>query len=59
MKYLIEANFHIFLPPPQEGRPEPKVSFGKGQVIDESDIPEGHTGDDWVAKGLATVASAT
>ena len=57
MKYLIEANFHVFLPP-QEGRPEPKQSFGKGQILDEADIPDGQSGDDWVAKGLATVASA-
>jgi len=58
MKYLIEANFHVFLPA-QDGKAEAKVAFGRGQVVDESDIPEGHTGDDWVAKGLATVASAT
>lgn len=57
MKYLIEANFHVFLPP-QDDRPEIKQSFGRGQVIDEADIPEGQSGADWVAKGLATVATA-
>ena len=57
MKYLIEMNFHVFLPP-QDDRPETKQSFGRGQVIEEVDIPDGQSGDDWVAKGLATVATA-
>ncbi len=58
MKYLIEMNFHVFVPPHVEGRPETKKTYGRGQVIDESDIPEGQSGEDWVAKGLATAADA-
>lgn len=59
MKYLIEANFHVFLlqePAGDRPRPELKRSFGKGQVIDEADVPDGQSGDDWVAKGLASPA---
>ena len=58
MQYLIVANFHVFLPA-QEGKADTKRSFSKGQVIDESDIPDGQSGDDWVSKGLAMVATAT
>lgn len=51
-KYLIEANFHVFVSQ-GEGKPDVKVAFSKGMVVEAKDIPEGHTGDDWVTKGLA------
>lgn len=51
-KYLIEANFHVYVSQ-GEGKPERKAVFTKGMVVEAADIPEGHTGDDWVAKGLA------
>lgn len=50
--YLIEANFHVYVSQ-GEGKPDAKRAFSKGMVVEASDIPEGHTGDDWVAKGLA------
>jgi len=51
-KYLIESNFHVYVSQ-GEGKPERKATFTKGMVVEAADIPEGHTGDDWVAKGLA------
>lgn len=51
-KYLIEANFHVY-ESRGEDKPEAKRAFTKGMVVEASDIPAGHTGDDWVAKGLA------
>lgn len=62
MKYLINANFHVFVPVPEgadgKPRPEAKKVFGRGQVIDESDIPDGQSAEDWISKGLATAADA-
>lgn len=51
-KYVIDANFHIYVAQ-GEGKPERKMIFTKGMVLEASDIPAGHTADDWVAKGLA------
>lgn len=51
-KYLIEANFHIFISQ-GEVKPERKIAFSKGMVVEASDIPEGQDADEWVAKGLA------
>jgi hypothetical protein len=51
-KYLIEANFHVFIAQ-GEGKPEAKRAFSNGMVVEASDIPDGHSGDEWVAKGLA------
>ena len=50
---IIAANFHAFVPN-GDGTPERKVTFTKGMVVEAANMPEGHTTDDWVAKGLAT-----
>lgn len=54
-KYLIESNFHCYVNQ-GEGKPERKVIFTKGMVVEANDIPEGQNADDWVAKGLAKAA---
>lgn len=51
-KYLIEANFHVFVSQ-GEDKPEVKVAFTKGMVVEVDDIPKGQDAADWVAKGLA------
>lgn len=60
-RYVITANFHVFLPGAGtvNGRPAPEVrkSFTRGQVLTESDIPEGFSIEDWIAKGLAMAAT--
>ena len=59
-KYLIAENFHVFIPQGKNDdgsdKPDRKRAFTKGMIVEAADIPEGHTGDDWVAKGLATAA---
>lgn len=37
---------------------ETKVAFAAGQTVDASEFPEGHTPEEWVAKGLAMSAQA-
>jgi hypothetical protein len=59
--YLIVANFHVYVsdgtdPATGKPRPDKKVSFFKGRVIEPDKIPEGQSGDDWVDKGLAELA---
>lgn len=59
-KFIIAANFHVYVGqgknPDGTDKPDRKVTFSKGMVVDANDIPDGHTADDWVAKGLATAA---
>ena len=54
-KYLIEANFHVFVSQGDD-KPERKASFTKGMVVEAADIPQGQSAADWVAKGLAKAA---
>ena len=54
-KLIIDANFHVFVSQ-GEGKPERKVAFTKGLLVDASDIPEGQSAEDWIAKGLAKAA---
>ena len=57
MKYLVLANFRIFIPQaPVNGKPQPDLRrhFTKGMVLTE--IPAGHSADDWVAKGHVKAA---
>lgn len=54
-KLIIEANFHVFVPT-GEGKPERKATFTKGMVLEASDIPEGQSAEDWIAKVLAKAA---
>lgn len=54
-KVIIEANFHVFVSQ-GEGKRELKVEFTKGMVVAADDIPEGHTAESWVEKGLAKAA---
>lgn len=59
-KFMIVANFHVYVAQGKNlddtDKPDRKVTFSKGMVVDANDIPEGQTADDWVAKELATVA---
>lgn len=55
MKIKIIRNFHVFVP--GEGR-DKKVAFGAGSVLGPGDMPDGHTMQDWIDKGLA-VATGT
>jgi len=52
---IILANFHVFVAD-GEGKPDRKVAFTKGVVVEADKIPEGQTTDDWIAKGLAKAA---
>lgn len=54
-KHIIEANFHCYVSQGDD-KPERKVSFTKGMVVEAADIPEGQSAADWVAKGLAKTA---
>lgn len=54
-KVIIDANFHIFVSQ-GEGKPEAKALFTKGMVVAADEIPEGHTAESWVEKGLAKAA---
>ena len=49
---LIVASFHRYIAA-GAGKPEAKRAFSNGMVVEASDIPDGHSGDEWVAKGLA------
>ena len=52
-KHVVVANFHVVV---SQGADKPgrKVEFSKGQVLEEKDLPEGHSFADWVEKGLVT-----
>jgi hypothetical protein len=54
-KHVVAANFHVVIDqgPDKPGR---KVEFKKGQVLEEKDLPDGHTFADWIGKGLATAS---
>lgn len=54
---VIAANFHVDLPNPDPEKPSTRKPFTKGIVVDEADLPEGHTAEAWVEKGLADIAS--
>jgi hypothetical protein len=54
-KLIVETSFHVFVPQ-GEGRPERRVEYRAGMLVEADDIPEGQTADDWVAKGLAKAA---
>ncbi len=59
-KLIIAQTFHLFIRQGQHedgtDKPARRATFAKGMVIELDEIPEGHTADDWVAKGLATAA---
>ncbi|NQW54296.1 MAG: hypothetical protein HQ465_23945 [Rhodospirillales bacterium] len=59
-KLIIAATFHLFVGQGQNAdgtdKPARRATYAKGMVIEAFEIPEGHTADDWVAKGLATAA---
>ena len=54
-KYIIEANFHVYVGQGDD-KPERKASFTKGMVVEAADIPQGQSAADWVGKGLAKTA---
>jgi hypothetical protein len=57
-KHVVAANFHVVVSQ-GEDKPGRKVEFKKGQVLEDRDLPEGHTFADWIAKDLVTAAPAT
>lgn len=52
MKIKILSNFHVFVS--GDGR-DKKVALVAGSVFGPGDMPEGHTMQDWLDKGLAEV----
>jgi hypothetical protein len=66
MKLTILDHFHVFVPQGQfesgphkgEDKPDRKINFVKNQTIDEADLPEGQSAQDWIEKGLAVSAEA-
>lgn len=54
---VIAANFHVDIADPDPEKPAIRKAFSKGMVVDEGDLPEGHTASAWVEKGLATIAA--
>lgn len=54
-KYIIARAFHIFAKPPGATL-EAKIAYSPGMVLEESEIPEGHTAEAWLAAGLITAA---
>lgn len=57
-KHVVAANFHVVVSQGDD-KPGRKVEFGKGQVLEEKDLPEGHGFADWIAKGLVTPVPET
>ena len=55
-KLVIAANFHVDLPDSDPEKPSTRKPYTKGMVVDEADLPEGHTAEAWVSKDLATFA---
>ena len=56
-RFLILENFHVYTLAPGAERAT-RVGYLRGQVIAEADVPADHSGDDWIAKGLAEEAGA-
>lgn len=54
-KLIVTANFHVDIDQ-GEGKPAVRKLYSKGLVVEETDIPDGHTADGWIEKGLATEA---
>jgi len=54
-RYVVVSTFNVFVAQ-GEGKPERKVTFTRGLVLDENDIPAGHSAHDWVAAGLVKAA---
>ncbi len=60
-RYLIIANFHVFVPNTDDvdgRRPEVRKGYSRGQVIEASDIPEDQDVNAWISEGLVTAADA-
>lgn len=55
-KLIIAANFHVDIDQ-GEGKPPVRKQFTKGMVVDEAELPDGHTAADWIGKDLAREAS--
>jgi hypothetical protein len=63
-KLLILQNFVVMVPTgkydsgPHEGenKPDSRVQYSKGMVVDEANVPENQSADDWIAKELAEAA---
>lgn len=59
MKLIVMANFAVMVPngTDAKGRPiETRKRYTRGMVLEASKIPEGHTADDWLAKGHVKAA---
>ena len=57
-KHVVVANFHVVVSQGDD-KPGRKVEFKKGQVLEDKDLPDGHTFADWVEKMLVTAPPAT
>jgi hypothetical protein len=49
---LIARNFDVFVPG-EPGKPERRVVYRKGMVVEETALPADQSAKDWIAKGLA------
>lgn len=57
MKLIIVAKFHIFVSQ-GEGKRAARFDYAPGMVVDSEDLPEGHTAESWIEKGLAREVNA-
>lgn len=53
MTALIIANFHVWVPG-VDG--EKRISYQRGMIVDQADMPAGQTIEQWIEKGLAAEA---
>lgn len=54
-KLIIAANFRVF-EREADGKTESPREYLKGMTVATSEIPDGHTAQDWIEKGLAQEA---
>jgi len=57
-KHVVATNFHVVVSQGDD-KPGRKVEFSKGQVLEDKDLPEGHSFTDWAAKGLVAAPPET
>lgn len=63
-KLLILQNFAVMVPTGTyesgqhagENKPDRRVPYSKGMVVNEADVPEKQSADDWIEKELAEAA---
>lgn len=59
-KVVIIANFHVYVPQGKNedgtDKPDRRVNYTKGMVVDVADVPEGQNAETWIAHELAAAA---